>query len=329
MLNLPSAPPQATSSDLAATRLALDGQGIPQKALDRNLLIATWNLRAFGGLTEKWESGPEDSPKRDLHALAVIAEVISHFDVVALQEVKGSIKALRHTLKMLGPEWGLILTDESGGDPGNDERLAFVFDSRRVKPSGLAAELVVYLDPDRRETLAPGMLDRQFARTPYAVSFLSSGQTFILVTLHVLWGEQSSDRIPELQGIAEWLADWAERTSDFNQNLIALGDFNIDRLGDPTYEAFTSTGLTPAPALNEVPRTIFDDPGEGHYYDQIAWFTEGGQRKLTLEPTGNAGGFDFRGHVLKDLDLNSLSWRISDHMPLWVEFAVPDTAIVG
>jgi hypothetical protein len=28
-------------------------------------------------------------------------------------------------------------------------------------------------------------------------------------------------------------------------NLLALGDFNIDRIGDPLFEAFTSTGLTP------------------------------------------------------------------------------------
>lgn len=28
-------------------------KAIPPKGLDRNLLIATWNIRAFGGLTTK------------------------------------------------------------------------------------------------------------------------------------------------------------------------------------------------------------------------------------------------------------------------------------
>ena len=77
----------------------------PPKALDRNLLIATWNLRAFGGLTEKWQAAQNDSPKRDLHALRCIAEIVSRFDVVAVQEVRANLKALRHLLKALGPNW--------------------------------------------------------------------------------------------------------------------------------------------------------------------------------------------------------------------------------
>jgi hypothetical protein len=31
------------------------GSNVPKKA-DRNLLIATWNLREFGDLTRKWDS---------------------------------------------------------------------------------------------------------------------------------------------------------------------------------------------------------------------------------------------------------------------------------
>ena len=48
-------PPEEVSADLARLRLALDDD-LPAKALDRNLLIATWNVRAFGDLTEKWKS---------------------------------------------------------------------------------------------------------------------------------------------------------------------------------------------------------------------------------------------------------------------------------
>jgi hypothetical protein len=39
---------------------------------------------------------------------------------------------------------------------------------------------------------------------------------------------------------------------DWDQNLIALGDFNIDRQDDPLYQAFTSTGLTPAAAAGRA-----------------------------------------------------------------------------
>ncbi len=311
--------PGDVQAELAGLRAALD-TAIPPKVLDRNLLIGTWNIRAFGDLTQTWRSGPADSPKRDLASLLYIAEILSRFDVVAMQEVRGNLKCLREALKVLGPDWGLILTDVTKGAQGNDERLAFLFDTRRVKPSGLACELVLPdVDGDDKATAV-----RQFARTPYAVSFAAGTNTFILVTLHVLWGSDSSDRIGELTAIAQWLADWATRSQEWGQNLLALGDFNIDRAGDPLFQAFTSTGLTPPAELNGVPRTIFDEPGSdegGHFYDQIAWFTgDGGVPALTLQYTGAAGGFDFVPHLMKTLSRNELSWRISDHYPLWAEF---------
>lgn len=313
-------PPAAVVAEVAGVGEALTA-AIPGKCLDRNLLIGTWNIRAFGDLADSWGTDPTKAgdSKRDLRALASITEIVSRFDVVAIQEVRGDLRALRHMMKNLGPDWGFILTDVTRGKAGNNERLAFVFDLRRVRPSGLACELVLS-DEDLEQ---PGGADliRQFARTPYAVSFVSGGRTFILATLHVLWGKVPGDRIPELRGIARWVADWADELESWGQNLICLGDFNIDRKGDAAYEAFTSTGLRAPDALNEVPRTIFEK--EDGFYDQIAWFTgENGQPKLSLEYTGKAGGFDFVPHVYPELDRQQLSWRLSDHMPLWCEFAV-------
>jgi hypothetical protein len=76
----------------------------------------------------------------------------------------------------------------------------------------------------------------------------------------VIYGQGPADRIAELQQIAGWLAGWATGGDVWGANLIALGDINIDRHGDPLYQAFTATGLRPPAGLNHVPRTIFDDP---------------------------------------------------------------------
>lgn len=241
--------------------------------------------------------------------------------------MRANLKALRHTLKVLGPDWGLILTDVNRSPKGNYERLAFVFDTRRVKPSGLAAELVV--PEDRREggKIAGGALREQFDRTPYAVSFQCAGQTFILVTLHVRYGDNAKDRLGELTAIAEWLAAWAGEVEDYNQNLITLGDFNVERRDDPTWKAFTSTGLTPAPALADLTRTISQSPGDVNHYDQIAWFTEGEKAKLTLEPTGRADRFEWTSYILQDVENeDNKSARISDHFPLWCEFTTRSAA---
>jgi len=167
MINFPDNPPQDVRQGLAALRDALDAV-IPPKALDRNVLIGTWNIRGFGDVTRQWTTGADDSPKRGLNHVLYIAEIISRLDVVALQEVKRDLGGLRLLMQALGPEWGWILTDLTRGDAGNQERMAFVFDLRRVKPSGLAAELVVPIEAETGLTEAG--LNQQVASTPYAVS---------------------------------------------------------------------------------------------------------------------------------------------------------------
>jgi len=298
---------------------ALDEE-IPSKQLDRNLLVATWNVRAFGGVTEKWRSQPGDSPRRDLFDVCCIAEIVSRFDVVAIEEARADLSALRAMLTLLGPPWGLIATDVTQGRAGNNERLVFVFDTRRVTPSGLAGELVVALEAET--DISASGLQRQFARTPYAVSFTTGTRAFTLVTLHVIYGQQPQERVGELREIATWLADWPKREETWSANLMALGDFNIDRRDDPLYQALTSTGLHTPQALNKVPRTIFDQPGGQHFYDQIAWFAQNGTRSVLSLEFLSAGSFDFVPLLQGSLTKTQLSWKLSDHYPLWAEFSV-------
>ena len=315
-------PPAAVKAELDALGAALDAE-IPPKTTN-NLLIATWNIRSFASLTRKWTASGNDSPKRDLRALRAIIEILSRFDVIAIQEVKGDLRALRDTLKFLGEDWAFLMTDVNIGDAGNDERLAFLFQRSRVRPSGLAAEIVI--PPEQLGDCRPNALGEQFVRPPYAVSFQRRDTTFILVTLHVIYGDQEEDRLPELRGIANWMADWARRTNHFHHNLLTLGDFNIDRQGSPGHDAFIETGLTVPEVLMNQPRTIFDDPEESKddtFYDQIAWFSSGKNALLNMT-LRKGGSFDFLPHVYSGLGLSrqSISFRMSDHYPLWVEFEI-------
>ncbi len=314
-------PPPKVAEELVALRADLDAR-IPSKQMDRNVLVATWNLRQFGGLTEKWASESGDTPQRDLQSLLAIAEIIAHFDVIAVQEVRADLKAFRHMLKAMPPTWQFLLTDVCRGDAGNGERMAFLFDTRKVALSGLACELVV--PKEQLDAVGPDALTRQFARTPYAVAFRSGERTFILVTLHIDYGDKSADRVPELKAIARWMADWAGDVNAYDHNLIALGDFNIDRQGDPLYQAFIETGLTVPPELQGVPRTLFTDPAKPleHYFDQIAWFPKGGGRPALSLTYQTGGHYDFRPTAMPSRALtdDALSRHISDHFPLWVEF---------
>jgi endonuclease/exonuclease/phosphatase family metal-dependent hydrolase len=258
--------------------------------------------------------------------LRAIIEILSRFDVIAIQEVKGDLRALRDTLHFLGEGWAFLMTDVNAGGEGNDERLAFLFDLGRLKPSGLAAELVV--PQDRLNRIDENALKTQFSRTPYAVSFVRGKTTFILVTLHILFGKtkKEKERLPELLEIAGWMKDWAKRSNRFHHNLLALGDFNIDRKSSSGFQAFTSTGLTVPDVLMDLPRTIFDKsgtPSDDNFFDQIAWFTSG-QEALIDMTVRNGGNFDFVPHVYRELNFTprKISDRVSDHLPLWIEFGI-------
>lgn len=294
---------------------------IPAKKIGRNLLIATWNIRAFGNYTRKWVTDKDDSPRRDLLSVRYIAEIVSRFDVIAIQEVKANIRAFRDMLKVLGPAWSFILTDVTAGSAGNGERMAFVFDTRRVNLSGLASEIVV--PQEWLKEVGQNALREQFVRSPYAVSFRSENQTFILVTLHIKYGKKSKDRIAELKGIARWLSEWAADINAYDQNLICLGDFNIDKRGDLLEKTFLSEGLSVPLQLQNpaVTRSIFN---ETKYYDHIAWFDgSNGKPKLSMDLIA-AGNYDFVP-ILHNPDTHTklqFSWMLSDHYPLWTEFSI-------
>lgn len=311
-------PPQYIINEISDLRKELNNTISKKK--DDNVLFATWNIRVFGSLTAKWESAKKDSPKRDLHSLLCIIEIIKSFDIIAVQEVKYDIKCLRDTISMLGKDWSFIMTDVNNSDAGNNERLAFIFNTKRVKLSGLACEIVI---PDEQldKNIASDALKKQFARSPYAVGFKVKDKTFILLTLHVLYGDDTDDRVPELKAISEWMYDWAKKLNKWNHSLIIMGDFNIERKGDKAYDAFVSKNLYIPEDIRDLPSTIFK---ELKLYDQIGWYKNSRSKSQISLDYITGGIYDFRTSVLKDKNypFTQLSFRISDHFPLWVEFAV-------
>ena len=296
--------------DVIRLRRRILKSGLPQKVLDENLLVGTWNLRGFSKIHPQWEENP-GSPKRNLRAMVYISEIIRLFDVIAIQEVKRDTSGIRILVEnFLGPDWGLMFSDVTAGDGGNAERLAYIYDKRRVQPSGLAGEIVLTPTQD-------GNPVTQFFRTPYIVGFKSSTESFALLTAHIKYGSSINDRIPEIKSLAEHIAtEIRDRTKADGEerNLIVLGDFNIDTRGDnPLFQAFVSTGLVVPPQLSNL-KTTFNT--QAKFYDQIAWFM--GDNNLL--DSGKAGVIDFVDAVFKELSPSDMSFRVSDHFPLWVEF---------
>ena len=78
-----------TIDHLIDLRAQLDGE-IPGKTAENTLLLATWNIRQF-------------TDNRHQESYLYIAEILSRFDLIAVQEVKEKMKGLEKVKSILGP----------------------------------------------------------------------------------------------------------------------------------------------------------------------------------------------------------------------------------
>jgi endonuclease/exonuclease/phosphatase family metal-dependent hydrolase len=109
------------------------GVQLPSDA-SRYVRIATWNLREFDAASYG---------KRSKEAKAYIAEIISHFDLIALQEIRRDLGPLNDVMNLLGPYWDYLTTDVTEGSSGNKERMAFLFNRDKVLFRHIAGELTL------------------------------------------------------------------------------------------------------------------------------------------------------------------------------------------
>jgi endonuclease/exonuclease/phosphatase family metal-dependent hydrolase len=341
-----SADPEARArvvSRLISLRGALAGdEGVPPRA-QATLLLGTWNLREFDSAT--WGA-------RLPECYAYIAEVVARFDLIALQEVREDLHALRRLQSRLGSHWRYLVSDVTEGKGGNGERLAYLFDSRKVTFLGIAGELVL---PPVKAKGGKEMPAAQVARTPLMAAFQVGWTKFVLTTVHILYGESVAEpvaRIEEIAQIARFLRRRSEQGTESIRNLLLLGDFNIFASTDKTMLALTEEGgFTVPEKLQAIPGS---NVPKNKKYDQIAYRARQGH----FQATGNAGVFDYYKYLLTpdeepiyrryldaymDARLQAgkkspkrptddagrlrqyNTWRtyqLSDHLPLWAEFRV-------
>lgn len=401
----------------------------------KTIKIATWNIREFGKSNYKGRKFEEHY---------YIAEILSHFELIALQEVRSNLRELKDVLRILGPDWDYIATDVTDGKAGNGERMVFLYninfvsfqnvagelslaDNDKVRASfgermkltsgttlnlneeingvfkgrvakkgsgyKLAADLEIPLEKssevkiatgasltikkntlikandkvslsragrgkvevtvhkksltgaDYAVRLPPNTLDdsyKQFARSPFIISFKAGWLSLNLCTVHIYYGDSSDknkleQRRREIETLTNSLARKAE--NEFKQDqesfLCVLGDFNIIGKGHPTMDALESNGF-------EIPEKLKSIPGSNvakdKAYDQIAFWKPNSKKSYSKLDILGANVFDFFKYVFKDGDedeyrkeaaYNGLKpssdyekWRtykMSDHLPMWIE----------
>ena len=390
--------------------------------------IATFNIREFGG--SKYGG-------RGYEELYYLAEMISSFQIVALQEVRSDLKEFGEMLRILGPDWDYLATDVTDGSAGNSERMVFLFNQRRVRFRNIAGELTLDGDSKIRASFGeriflqeglqvrtPGgihklsgtykarlksvtggkALDsdieiplpagstlelpdgvsfvvskntrvtspgrgkasvkiprsgqgknyrlkfpdetfedslRQFARTPYLVSFQVDWLKINLCTVHLYFGSNENaakleQRRSEIEELAKGLARKAkgEFEQDANSFLAVLGDFNIISKTHHTMAALESNGFKVPEELKRIPGS---NVKKDKSYDQIAFWKPDENRGYASLRIVGANVFDYFKYIYKKEEEDTyraeagnglkpttkyLEWRTykaSDHLVMWTE----------
>ncbi|MDR1866294.1 MAG: endonuclease/exonuclease/phosphatase family protein [Bacteroidales bacterium] len=289
------------------------------------IYLCTVNLREFGD-------------NRRAESLHYIAEIISRFDPVAVQEVSANLKGLEKLMSLLSLNRDCIVTDSTEGSAGGGERTAFLYGRSKIAFKKLAGEIVL-----PKEKLIGGEL--QFARTPFCVAFQAGWFKFNLTTVHIYYGSSSGvdeRRLSEIEAIAAFLS---KRAKQENTSYILPGDFNIGNVGGAAMQALERKGFTIPDSIRRHP----SDLGGTKHYDRIAFNLKlDAAMTVFSETEQKSGAFNYtesictpqdlevyrpyfperntQGKTEKEVEKYWLStWRtfqISDHLPLWVELKI-------
>ncbi|PWW01984.1 hypothetical protein DFR52_102649 [Hoeflea marina] len=418
-----------TIAGLRRLREALAGHFPKDTDRIATLRIGTWNIREFGNT----KYGGRDT----YEPLYYMAEILSNFDIAAIQEVRDNMREFLDLRQILGPDWDYIATDVTDGGAGNGERMVFLFNRNRVRFRHIAGELTL---PDGKKVLASfgeriklqnglalqlpeaadlsGIYDarsltagsgtirldedleiplpegavlslpvgsalaltkgtevtrppgskgkvgvqvpqgsvsgenfrlrfpgeamdqsfKQFARTPFIVSFQSGWIKIDLATVHIYFGDNENEKLlaqrkHEIIRLTEALGNRAAKeikADPDNPVLTAvLGDFNIISAEHETMEALQANGFEVPPQIREIPGSNVE---KTKAYDQIAFWEPKRKRGHVQVDIRGAGVFDYFEHVYRLDERDTYqpqrsegsyrTWRtykMSDHLPMWIE----------
>ncbi len=310
---------------------------IPRKKVDDNIILASWNIKEFGHLK-----------KRMPEALYYIAEIINAFDIVAIQEIKSTLDDLEDVMRILGSDWSYIITDITEGLSGNKERFGYIYDTRRVRHSGLSGEIVIPPEYFEQSEI------KQLKRTPSITGFESGWKKFSIISLHLHPGKDSATdseqsdhdtRKEEVDLLMKVLKDKKDKGNFWNDNLIVLGDTNLYKNDTDIVDLITDFGFKESEGLigkmtntsqNEIYDRIFlnvnflfklmqDSNGQetGGVFHLFDYVLSDAQRPLYHEkmmehkdnPTTLIDDDAFESYFQRYWKRN----QMSDHLPTWIE----------
>jgi hypothetical protein len=221
------------------------------------VLIGSFNIRKLGS-----------SRNRNMETWQFLARVCGQFDLIAVQEIMDDLSGLNRIMELLGPDFGMVVSDKTGvfpGDSGLGERLGFIFRWSIVERGEVISDItydrtkVIEILAENYEAIhkvmkpyserfleyragnrkkpknikLPAFLS--FIRQPYCVSFKIKGlpgtppYEFMAVNAHLFFGDYMSDRRQEFHALMQWIIERVKNNDKaYYPNFILLGDLNLD-----------------------------------------------------------------------------------------------------
>ena len=326
-----------TINNILLLRNALDA--IPEKRTDKNLLLCSWNLKDFGSYSHRV---PE--------SYFYMAEIISRFDIISIQECRADLEPLKILLRILGSDWSYLFNDVSDHEGSNSERSLIIYDKRRCNFSGQAGEIILHHKISQNHQL------KQFNRVPYLTGFTAEWKKFSLITLHLEPGDKDASqkiREAEIHFLMELLKKRLKKKSEvrlWSDNIIILGDMNLYKKDINAFKSLNDNHFIEVDSLIGQDTTTAKS---NNMFDHIFFYSK--SKFPALSKTNNAGVFNMFDTVFKDgehthpaysayIDIleqariaagegpytnrksyYDIHWRtrqISDHYPIWVEMEI-------
>ncbi|WP_027960742.1 helix-hairpin-helix domain-containing protein [Halomonas halodenitrificans] len=250
-------------------------------AAQGDVVLGSWNIKHLGWNNDK--------------AVGQVAHVANHFDLLAIQELMdpAALAALEDELEALSGEAWSSMASHALGRSSYEEHYGFLWRESEVAYEDGA---VVFIDHGD-----------VFSREPYSARFrdVETDERFAAATVHVVYGDSVSDRLPEIEALADYWQWLGEAHPDTPRLL--MGDFNLS----PEHDAWAPLREQGAvPAVVEGASTLATTAGQyANLYDNL-WYDAG---RLAPDDKGV-----LRFPELLPFPHQEARDRVSDHVPVYV-----------
>lgn len=274
--------------------------------------IASFNIQVFG-----------DAKAGKPYVIDTICQIISNFDVVAIQEIRTQddlfVQKFVHRLNQLSGRQYDFRVGERLGNTRSTEQYAFIFDTQRIE-----------VHPQLVRTISDP--DNLMHREPFYAFFATRGIpnlnerfTFMLVNVHTDpdVAREEMDALAQVYSVLRRYPIGQDRRTE--DDIILLGDFNTKVPNAPSGSVgrssrpLTLNDLAGLGRITDIYPVIQNQPTnvvKSMLHDNILF-----HRPSTAEFTGRGGVYDIQS--IHGLSLDQVK-QVSDHLPVWAEFSVTE-----